>query len=192
MTYRTMLESLIYLKFMTKEDKDDIYREFIKYGIGQKKLFKAHLAGLIDEKKIESTQDLVDYVNLSTDDEIWDELVAIKLANFDNIRKLADATDLKYEYPLYYQPYSITEHGQWPALKRFYLKRCKNPLHRLHFIGNARLPSLDLTFLMSTTNLFYEAYAVWIKVYGLEDEVKPILEEYAKCIQEIKKPKQSK
>lgn len=188
MTYRTMLESLFYLRFLTKENNDELYKEFIKYGIGQEKLFKAHLATLLDEKKIESTPELIEYIN-SSGDEIWDELVSIKLANFENLNKLAEKSDSKYDYAVHYQPYSITEHGQWPALKRYYLKRCKNPLHRYHFVGNARLPYMDLSFLLSTTDLFYEAYLIWIKMYNLKDEVKPILEEYAKCIGEIKKPK---
>lgn len=185
MTYRTMLESVFYLRFLSKEDNEDLYKEFVKYGIGQEKLFKAHLATLLDEKKIESSDEIIDYVNSSTDDEIWDELISIKLSNFVNLNKLADKIDSKYEYSVYYQRYSITEHGQWPALKRFYLKRCKNPLHRFHFIGNARLPHLDLNFLISTTGLFYEAYLTWIKAYGLSDEVASIIENYTNCISKI-------
>lgn len=187
--YRTILESLIYLEFLANEDNEELYKEFVKYGIGQEKLFKAHLATMIDEKKIKSTPEIVNYVNSSSDDEFWDELVSIKLTNFDNIKKLADRTYLKYDYPLHYQPYSITEHGQWPALKRYYLKRCKNPLHRYHFIGNAHLPNLDLSFLVSITNLFYAAYSTWIKIYGLPDEAKSILEAYADNISKVKKPK---
>lgn len=190
MTYRTMLESLFYLKFLTHENKEDLYKEFVKYGIGQEKLFKAHLGTLLDEKKVVSSPELIDYINSGSDDEIWDELISIKLSNFENLNKLAEKIDSKYDYTVHYQPYSITEHGQWPALKRFYLKRCKNPLHRYHFIGNARLPYMDLSFLFSTSNLFYDAYLIWIKTYGLPDEVKSIIDEYAECVGKIKKPEE--
>lgn len=182
MLSRTMLESVIYMRFLTKNNKEELFKEFVKYGIGQEKLFKAHLATLIDEKKVRSTQELVDYINSASDDEVWDELVSIKLSNFENLNKLADQAGSKYEYTVRYQPYSITEHGHWPALKRYYLKRCNNPLHRFHFIGSARLPNIDLSFLFSITSLFYESYSIWRNVYKLDDEVKPILDMYISSV----------
>ncbi len=182
---RSMLESKYYLKFLLDNDKEEFYQEFVKYGIGQEKLYKLHLARLIDEGKIEKTDSLVDFIDSQSDDEIWDELVSIKLKNFDDIRKIADSIGEKDSYSLEYQPYSITIHGQWPALRKFYLRRCEDPLHRFHYIGTTQLPPLDPRTLFQTEAIFYDTYLLWIKHYGLEDKIKPLLDNYAKKLDSI-------
>lgn len=86
---RAMAESYIYLAYMNKQKGSDVYLSFKKYGIGQEKLYKSKLAKYIEENKIDSNEDLIQFINSNSDNEIWDETVDIELKNWKNLHELA-------------------------------------------------------------------------------------------------------
>lgn len=190
---RTMMESYIYLAYLLQENKHELFLEFKKYGIGQDKLYKLHLIRLLEEGKIKKTKELINFIESQSDDEIWDEMISIKLKSFDDLRKIAEKVGLRDKYALEYQPYSVVSHGQWPALRRYYLQRCKNPLHRFHFIPRMELPPLNLKLLGDVMSLLDQSYKLWIKRYKLKNELKPVLKEYTqetiKLLKKERKPK---
>ena len=85
---------------------------------------------------------------------------------------------MKEDYVQYYQPESIIVHGHWPALRTFCLETCREPLHRWHLQPTFRLPRLDPNYFGPRICLFGSAYDIWIRKYGLQDRMAPMVEQY--------------
>jgi hypothetical protein len=133
---------------------------------------------LLDEGSIEDSSDLREFIDSDSDEEIADELVKVSLKNFEDLRKLATDAEMKREYVLHYQPDSTMVHGHWPALRRYYLKACHEPLHRLHWQPTFELPSLNPHLLNRAFRLFLDAYTLWIEKYRMPDLITPLVDQY--------------
>jgi hypothetical protein len=189
---RMMVETLFNLAFLLRENREELFLEFVKYGIGQDKLYKGQLRKLLEDGKLQDSPELRTFIDEDIHDEIWDALVNIKLKNFADIRKLAEASGLKDEYVLRYQPYSIVVHGHWPALAKYHLVRCTDPLHRFHQQPNFRLPPLNFELLRVAADIFMRSYELWITRYGLEDKMTAIVRDYFTCISSAFDPQREK
>ena len=49
---RMMLEAIFYMRFLSEQNRSELFLEFQKYGIGQMKLYKMHLRKLVEEGTI--------------------------------------------------------------------------------------------------------------------------------------------
>lgn len=182
---RMMLESLFYLRFLMEQDKHELFLEFQKYGIGQEKLYKMQLRKLIEDGHLKDSEELRDFINSESDEEIWDELVNVKLKNFEDVRKVASKAGLRTEYVLRYQPDSVVVHGHWPALRHYHLMLCTEPLHRSHLQPHFHLPPLQPELIQRALIIFGHAYLLWIGRYQLPDKIAPIVEQYLRCCEAI-------
>jgi hypothetical protein len=159
---------------LTKVKFRDQLKEYVR------KNFGGELGQLlpIRQSKLMTRFYLMEIHNSESDEEITDELVGVRLKNFEDLRKLATDAGMKDEYVLHYQPDSTIVHGHWPALRRYYLKTCREPLHRLHLQPTFSLPPLDPQLLDRAFRLFMAAYELWVKRYGLQDRVTPLVDQY--------------
>src|SRR6266478_6323479 len=155
-----------------------LFHAFQKYGIGQEKLYKMQLRKLLEEGTIADSPELREFIDSDSDEEIADEVVNVRLKNFKDLRKLATDAKMKDDYVLHYQPDSTVVHGHWPALRRYYLQMCHEPLHRLHLQPTFNLPPLNPELLDRAFRLFIDAYELWTKRYGLEDQLSPLVDQY--------------
>jgi hypothetical protein len=175
---RMMLEAVFYMRFLAEQNQPELFLAFQKYGIGQEKLYKMQLRKLLEEGKLKDSSELREFIDSDSDEEIADELVNVRLKNFEDLRKLATDAGMKDDYVLHYQPDSTIVHGQWPALRRYYLEMCCEPLHRLHLQPSFGLPPLNPRLLERAFWLFTDAYELWIKRYALQDNVTPLVDQY--------------
>lgn len=175
---RMMLESIFYLRFLAEQDESELFLAFQRYGIGQEKLYKLQLRKLLEEGKLKDSPELREFIDSDSDEEIADELVNVRLKNFEDLRKVATDANMKDDYVLHYQPDSVIVHGHWPALRRYYLQACQEPLHRLHLQPRFGLPHLNPGLLDRAMSLFRDAYELWVKRYGLEDQITPLVDQY--------------
>jgi len=70
--------------------------------------------------------------------DLWEEFQTIDLdSTFSNvpIRRMAIDVGLKNDYDLVFSPASGSAHGDWTALDRYALSRCRNSLHMWHRIA---------------------------------------------------------
>lgn len=178
MILRCMIESIFYMKFLVGQDSPEAYLDFQRYGIGQEKLYKMQLRKLLEEGKLKGDDALRRWIDSESDEEIWDELVKVDLKSFANLHKLAADAGMEDEYAAYYQPFSIVEHGQWPALRDHYLIMCEEPLHRGHLVPTFVMPALNPALIERSFDFFEAAYGVWIDRYGLDDLIAPLAEKY--------------
>ena len=178
---RMMLESVFYMNFLSYHNEHPMYVAFQRYGIGQEKLYRLQLRKLIEEGSIEEIPRLREFVETDSDEEIPDELINVTLKNFMDLRKVAEDAGMKQEYVLQYQPESVITHGHWPALRRFHLERCNEPLHRMHYQPYFGIPALDESLRLRALLQLEQAYEIWRSRYGLEDGLGALVEEYLNC-----------
>ncbi len=175
---RMMLESIFYLRFLADQNQLELFLAFQRYGIGQEKLYKLQLRKLLEEGKLTDSPELREFIDSDSDEEITDELVNVRLKNFEDLRKVATDANMKDDYVLHYQPDSVIVHGHWPALRRYYLQTCQEPLHRWHLQPRFGLPPLNPGLLDRALDLFMDAYELWAKRYGLDDQIGPLVDQY--------------
>jgi hypothetical protein len=133
---RSLVETTITLRYLTKKDDPALWQAYRTYGAGQAKLafLKAQetsgeLPGFIDSDGLEAI----------ANEDIWQEFVDIDLGqwNRSNLRDMAIECGAKDMYDKYYSWTSSFIHGQWGAVRDTNFLTCHNPLHRLHRIPRA-------------------------------------------------------
>jgi hypothetical protein len=92
---RMMLETLFYLRFLSEQNQSELFLAFQKYGIGQEKLYKMQLRKLLEEGKLADSPEVREFIDSDSDEEISDELVNVRLKNFEDLRKLATEANMK-------------------------------------------------------------------------------------------------
>jgi hypothetical protein len=145
------------------------------------------LRKLLEEDKISDSTELREYIDSESDEEISDEFVNVRLKNFEDLRKLSISAGMREAYVIHYQPESTVVHGHWPALRRYYLEACREPLHRLHLQPSLGLPPLNPRLILRAFTLFADSYQIWITHYKLPDLMSPLVDKYLERCDEITK-----
>jgi len=166
---RVLIENYIMIKYLLKNEssREDIWKEFQEYGIGQFKL--------IVERSKEQTQvrehSHVDYKYLEIlvrnfKNEMFLDMDTRYFDN-KNIRDKAKIVDESLLYGLYYDYDSAFEHGLWGAIRESSLLNCNNPLHHYHCVPDINdeqnLKSVwpDCVMVMNKTiNVLDEIYGI--------------------------------
>jgi len=181
MFHRVMVEALICLKWLIERNDFQMFRRFKDFSLGRLKLLKLHVEEMVDRGR-EDLAETAEYLAESINEDVWEEFVSIDLGgSFSgvNTRKMAQEVGLEDVYKLAFSPASAELHGEWSSLKRFYLERCLNPLHRFHRLPKLVSPSvlapgvvlLAGWVLSETIGLQLEAY----DLHRFQPEVKSFL-----------------
>ena len=138
---RSVVEAKILIRWLGRQDDYALYTKYKEYGRGRLKLLKLHVEEYIDQLD-DVPAYLEDYlVHLSSEvnTDLWEEFQSIDLdSTFSNvpIRRMAIDVGLKNDYDLVFSPASGSAHGDWTALDRYALSRCRNSLHMWHRIAD--------------------------------------------------------
>lgn len=137
---RAVLEALIVLRWLLREEgaNPEIFAKFKDHGRGRLKLYKLHLAKELDslgdeapEAVMRQLHQLQEEVSRDVDEELQEIDLSGRFSKTD-LRKMAKAVGMHREYTTMLAPASSATHGEWSALDRYSLIRCRNPLHRGH------------------------------------------------------------
>lgn len=138
---RCILDSTIILKYLLRQDNNELYHKFLEYGRGREKLQILHSQDTYPEEKSAGTDDSK---GLATElgSDFFIESLKINLGNWidKNVRDMAIECDMHKEYVLIYNPTSEDVHGSWISVKKSSLMNCMNPLHRFHRIPRSYNP----------------------------------------------------
>ncbi|SKA62821.1 hypothetical protein SAMN02745111_00707 [Eubacterium uniforme] len=180
---RNMIENYIMMLYLSKkeEEKENIWKDFEEYGIGQYKLIltkhrdnENNRDSHVDEKILEllvNEYKAEEFQNMDTN-----------YFNRDNVRKKAEIVDEKELYGLYYDYDSAYEHGLWGAIRECAMKKCNNPSHLYHCVpmvdceSNLKSVFGDCVFVMNKTIKFLN------DVYGIPETMMKELEDYERSI----------
>lgn len=141
---RSLVESLIVVRWLIRRDDSSMYRRFKDYGRGHLKLLKLNIEEYIDSID-DPPSDLRRYaahLDAEVNAEVWEEWQEVDLGgSFSGIdlRRMALDVGMDNDYRFVFAPTSAAMHREWTVLDRYALNRCLNPLHRWH-----RIPQEDL------------------------------------------------
>lgn len=160
---RSVIEAKILIRWLGYKADPTLYTRFKDYGRGRLKLLKLHT-----EEYVDSLDDVPDHLaayhehlNTEVNADVWEEYQEISIdKTFSGVtaRQMAIDVGLKSDYDFVFAPASGTTHGDWTALDRYALVRCRNPLHMWH-----RMPNFDADIVVDPS--------VMGTVLGMADEV---------------------
>ena len=130
---RCILDSTIVLRYLLKQDNDELFQKFLEYGRGKEKLQILHSQDTYPNEKTAGTDESNELATELGSD-FFIESLKINLGNWidKSIRDMAIECDMHKEYVLIYNPTSEDVHGSWISIKKSSLMNCMNPLHRFH------------------------------------------------------------
>ncbi|MFA5035847.1 MAG: DUF5677 domain-containing protein [Candidatus Izemoplasmatales bacterium] len=131
---RSIIENYIMIKYLVLEEPnhDDIWSDYISYGLGQYKLIMSKYSDNDDSPK--GTHIPVDYIEAILESETDQKFLDMDTRYFDkkSIREKAKLVDEKDLFDYYYDYDSQFEHGIWGALRESVSIICDNPAHKYH------------------------------------------------------------
>lgn len=138
---RTILETHINLRFLTKKDDETIWFQYRNHGSAQAKLAFLKYLQAKEKPDYVNIQELFDLAN----EDMWLEYQDINLGNWasKSLRDIAIEAGLKEAYDQHYTILSTTIHAQWTGVREENFTQCINPLHRYHRIPAMPKPSQE-------------------------------------------------
>ncbi len=126
---RPMVELIITLKWIIL-DLDNRTQQFIEYGLGRHQLVKEKMYPSNPNYKIN------EYLDQWLNSQRREEFINLNLGSWSgtDIRKMSEDVDLKDLYDGAFDPFSAAVHNQWHHVGKYDVMRCKQALHKFHFI----------------------------------------------------------
>lgn len=142
---RSVVESLIVFRWLEAQaqDRPALYREYKDFGRGRLKLLKLHVDKMVEDAE-DPDEELIAYaaaLEREVNQDLSEEFQDIDLGTFGDVpvREMAKAINMDDEYKLIFAPMSSDTHGEWPALDRYVLQRCRNGAHRGHRVPRRKI-----------------------------------------------------
>lgn len=142
-------------------------QQFIRYGLGQEKLFLEHLRSeFADRGDDVANNEMLRTIQSWIDSQRYEFLVEVDVGNWAglSVREMALETGCEDLYRFSYFPFSAATHGMWNHVSKYNLNTCSNPLHEPH--GVPCDPDLPPDF-----DYFYRAARYAAKSLALFDEM---------------------
>ncbi|MBL6985535.1 MAG: hypothetical protein ISR72_00585 [Methylobacter sp.] len=133
---RTILEVHINLRYLLKEDNQDLWKKWRSYGAEQAKLNALRFDDNVEPPKYISIENIEQIAG----EDLWEEFLTINLGSWSgsDLRKISDKAGVKETYDKHYSWTSGYAHGLWGAIRETCFQTCGNPLHRLHRFPKAQ------------------------------------------------------
>lgn len=138
---RSVIEAKIMIRWLEHKADPVLYTKFKNYGRGRLKLLKLHAEEYADSfnEVPDHLATYLEHLNAEVNADLWEEYQEISIdKTFSGVtaRQMAIDVGLKSDYDFVFAPASGTTHGDWTALDRYALARCRNPLHMWHRVPN--------------------------------------------------------
>ena len=150
---RVMTDTHITLAWILK-DPETRSKEYIKYGLGQERLYVEYLENESDqlpaEEQDEALGDLLKYKRAWINSQVLEWSLDINVGSWSGktTREMAQEAHCESLYKFAYVPFSATVHSMWHHVGRLNMVRCENVLHKNHRIPVVPdlLPDLDYLY----------------------------------------------
>lgn len=170
---RMLVEVRIYIQWMAQQDPD-VYRTFQEYGAGKAKLYARIMDEVLDEAKRPDFQSAIEELErLSHNDQVLDHRVVDTRDSFaegKSIRLMAQECGLIDLYRQAYYMASGVTHSEWWSVETHAMERCRNVLHRGHFIPSLSLNSGgNVELARSWVDQLYALIRISLQVLGTDE-----------------------
>lgn len=132
---RAMTEVYITLAWIL-EDRETRSDRYIKYGLGQRKLWLEHLKASLAERGDNDVENnpIVKAATERLNAERLEHITEVSVGSWseESTRQMAEEVGCLDFYRLAYTPFSPAVHNMWHHVADYNLERCRNPLHQYH------------------------------------------------------------
>ena len=132
---RPMTDAYITLAWIFK-DPEKRTDSYVKYGLGQLKLWLEHFKADLAEKgeKEPEKNPIVKAVTEQLNAQRFEYLTEVSVGSWSerNTREMAKEAGCLDLYRTAYTPFSAAVHNMWTHIADYNLRRCRNPLHQFH------------------------------------------------------------
>lgn len=153
-------------------------REYIRYGLGQEKLFLEYLqneADQIPEGEIEGPlEEMIKLKREWLNSQLLEWAIEVNVGSWSgkSVREMAQEADCESLYKFVYVPFSGPTHSMWQHVGMFNVVPCKNPLHKHHRIPIITEMPPDPDYLYRSAMYVSRSYKLISEKLGLKANVR--------------------
>jgi hypothetical protein len=158
-----MVETEIRLQWLIKCGKEEDFKEYVDFGLGQEKLLVEHYKRISQSDRPDKQMILDDIEQRESwiNSQLYSFLLSVDIgggAQGKDLRTLADEAGLLDLHRLVYSPLSSYVHGHWNSVARLSLSRCLNPLHGGHYLPIMPHRPASMSCPIDAVNYYAECY----------------------------------
>lgn len=152
LTLRCMVDAYITIAWML-EDPESRCEQYVKYGLGQEKLFIEHLKeGLGEEPDNYDAEQMEEMIRVREgwlNSQLADWAIDVDIGSWSgmNTRDMAKEIGRESIYKYSYRPFSGVAHNMWQHVGIYNFSNCAEPLHNNHLIPCVQEAPKDPDFL---------------------------------------------
>src|SRR5699024_4678669 len=120
------------------ENPKERSREYVRYGLGQEKLFLEYLkneSDSIPEGEIEEQiSEMIEARESWMNSQLLEWAIEVNVGSWSgtSVREMASASGCEYLYKFAYVPFSGAAHNMWQHVGVYNVVPCENPMHKNH------------------------------------------------------------
>lgn len=174
---RCMTDAHITLAWILEKPKERSL-DYVRYGLGQEKLFLEFLKNELDSAPEGELDDGVNEgIKLKEawlNSQIMEWAVEVNVGSWSgvSVRDMAIEAGCESLYKFAYVPFSGPSHNMWQHVGIYNVIPCDNPLHRNHRIPIVWTPRLDPDFLYRSSRYISRTFSLLDQKLGLGSEEK--------------------
>lgn len=185
---RSMTDGYITLAWIF-EEPDTRADQYIKFGLGQRKLWLEHFKSDLIAKG-EKDVDKNPFVKAATErlnSERFEHLTEVSIGSWSeqSTREMAEQAGCLDLYRFAYTPFSAAVHNMWHHVADYNLERCASPLHQFHRVPVDPDLEPDIDYVYRAAKYVAKTFALFDNKTGVKVEVKSSLESFVDALKQI-------
>ena len=169
--------------FQDPEKRTD---DYVKYGLGQRKLWLEHFKRTLVEKgEKEPEKNLfVKAFTRQLNAERFEHITEVNAGAWSerSTRKMAEEAGCLDLYRLAYTPFSAAVHSTWTHIADYNLRQCRNPLHRFHRVPEDFDLEPDIDYVYRAAKYVAKTFALFDQETGVSVETPSSLDLFVEVL----------
>lgn len=159
------------------EDPESRAREYVRFGIGQEKLFIEYLENERDSapegELDEEVEQMIEARRSWMESQIAEWAIEVNVGSWSGVstREMAQQSGCEGLYKFAYVPFSGACHSMWQHVGLFNVVHCDNPLHKHHRVPMIPVFELDPDYLYRSAKYVSRTYQLLDSSWGVEATV---------------------
>ena len=174
---RCMSDAYITLAWILEKPMDRC-REYVRYGLGQEKLYLEYLKnesktapeGELDER----IEELIEIREAWLNSQLMEWAIEVNVGSWSgtSVREMAIEAGCESIYKFAYVPFSGAAHNMWHHVGNYNVVQCSNPLHKNHRIPLIWSQTVDPDYLYRSAKYISRSFRLLDDKLGLASEIK--------------------
>jgi len=160
--------------------------EYVKYGLGQRKLWLEHFKTFLMERGEEAPEkhQLVEAFTRQMNAERFEHITEVSVGAWSerSTRQMAEEAGCLDLYRLAYTPFSRAVHSMWPHIADYNLRQCQNPLHQFHRVPEDPDLEPDIDYVYRAAKYVAKTFALFDRETGVSVEEPSSLDSFLDAV----------